>query len=222
MPGRTFAIGDIHGCDVALDTLLAKLALTAQDKAVVLGDVVDRGPNSRRAIELLLDLQSTCKVVLIQGNHEEMMLNALGGGEWLQSWLAYGGTTTLASYGDEPSSIPREHLDFLSSGRDFAETELDIFIHASLDPRLELPAQPPELLRWTHLAGHEPPHFSGKRVICGHTPQTSGLPLAFPGWICIDTAVFKQGWLTALDVDTGEIHQASQAGKFRKGTPSAD
>jgi serine/threonine protein phosphatase 1 len=221
VPGRTFAIGDIHGCDVALDTLLSKLALTAQDKVVLLGDVVDRGPDSRRVIERLIDLQAKCQVVLILGNHEEMMLDALRGGEWLQSWLAYGGATTLASYGDDPANIPREHLDFLSSGREFAETEFDIFIHATLDPRLELPAQPPELLRWTHLTGNESPHVSGKRVICGHTPQLSGVPLAFPGWICIDTAVFKQGWLTALDVDTGEIHQASQAGKFRKGTPMA-
>lgn len=220
MPGRTFAVGDIHGCDVALETLLSKLDLAAQDTVVVLGDVIDRGPNSRRAIELLLDLQSKCKVIPILGNHEEMMLDALGGGEWLQSWLSYGGVTTLKSYDDDPSNIPREHLDFLSSGRDFVETELDIFIHAALDPQLELAAQPIELLRWTHIAGQEAPHVSGKRVVCGHTPQLSGVPLSFPGWICIDTAVFKQGWLTALDVDSGEIHQATQDGKFRKGTPA--
>ena len=217
MAARTLAIGDIHGCDVALRTLLAALAPTDDDTVVVLGDVVDRGPDSRSVIEQLLTLRRQCRLVLLLGNHEEMMLDALAGGEWAEGWLRYGGTTTLASYEGDAHGIPLQHLEFLRSGRDFWETDRELFIHANLEAGVPLGEQHPEWLRWTHLSGTEQPLPSGKRVICGHTPQKSGEPLVLPGWVGIDTFACGGGWLTGLDVDTNEYRQANQAGKERHG-----
>ena len=70
MPGRTLAIGDIHGSYAALATLLPVVSPGSDDTIVVLGDVVDRGPGSREAIDTLLELGKRCRVILIQGNHE--------------------------------------------------------------------------------------------------------------------------------------------------------
>lgn len=217
MPARLFAIGDIHGCDVALDTLLKTLAPGADDTIVVLGDVVDRGAGSKRAVDRLLSLRDECRLILLQGNHEQMMLEALRDGLGAEDWLRFGGMETLLSYGGDPRKVPPEHLDFMASGLPYWETESELFIHANLQPGVPLEQQLAEWLRWTHLKGIEQPHPSGKRVICGHTPQRSGEPLVLPGWVCIDTFACGGGWLTGLNVATNDYLQANQAGEQRQG-----
>jgi serine/threonine protein phosphatase 1 len=129
--------------------------------------------------------------------------------------LRYGGTATLFSYGGDPRKIPTEHLEFLRSGINFWESASEVFVHANLEPGVPLEGQHEEWLRWTHLSGNEEPHPSGKRVICGHTPQKEGLPIVLPGWVGIDTCAWGAGWLTCLDVGTDEYVQANQAGQSR-------
>ena len=219
MPARTLAIGDIHGCDVALEVLLSRLDLTADDTLIVLGDVVDRGPNTKRSVELLLQARKSCRLVFITGNHEQMMLSAVKGGNLELMWLRYGGLEALESYGGGYGMIPAEHLEFLGSGCDFCETPGEIFVHANLEPEIPLEKQSIELLRWTHLTGSEPRHPSGRRVICGHTSQKSGRPLLFDGWACIDTFAWGGEWLTCLEPATNLVYQARQRGDFRGGIP---
>src|SRR5690349_21287118 len=98
MTGRTLAIGDVHGCDRALETLLDMLAISATDTVVFLGDLVDRGPASQQVLDRVIALQSLCKVVLIMGNHEELMRNAISGRGLFNAWLEIGGRETLGSY----------------------------------------------------------------------------------------------------------------------------
>lgn len=217
--GRTLAIGDIHGSDVALETLVRELSLKADDTLVVLGDVVDRGPGSRQAVEQLLRCREDCRVVLILGNHEEMMVDALAlaVGTWTDDWLRFGGAATVTSYGGEDYEVPQEHFEFLQSGLDYWQTDSALFVHANLEPGVPLAEQTPEWLRWTHLTGRERPHPSGRRVICGHTPQKSGIPLVRAGWVCVDTFAWGGGWLTALDVDADEFVQTNQSGEIRYG-----
>ena len=94
---RTLAIGDMHGCLTALETLLDVVAPSEEDQLVTLGDYVDRGPDSRGVIERLLALDRECHLVPLRGNHELMMLDAkqLRGAMF---WRLAGGTNTLASY----------------------------------------------------------------------------------------------------------------------------
>lgn len=217
MPGRTLAIGDIHGSDVALEKLLGTLSIAPDDTVVVLGDAVDRGPGSRQVVEKLLKLGENCRLVFILGNHEQMMVAALDGTGPIEPWLRYGGTATLFSYGGDPRRVPAAHLDFLRSGLDFWQSPRELFIHANLEPGVPLEKQREEWLRWTHLSGTETPHPSGKRVICGHTPQKDGVPIVLPGWVGIDTYAWGSGWLTCLEVDSDEYVQANQAGQTRTG-----
>lgn len=223
--GRTIAIGDIHGCDVALERLLDRLTPTAADLVVSLGDVCDRGPDTRRVIDTLIDLGSRCDFKLILGNHDEMMLGVFGRHHRmdLSFWWGVGGAETIEAYGGDPDKVPAEHLDFLQSALPYFETESEIFIHASLQPGVPLNEQEGDWLRWRKIDGSEPPEPSGRGVVCGHTSQKSGVPVAWNGWACIDTRVFDHGgWLTALVAGPDEIYQANQKGETRGPFPLAD
>lgn len=199
-----------------MERLVSAIDVQACDTLVVLGDVIDRGPTSRDVVAQLLELQGRCRLVLIQGNHEEMMLDALGGrGD--DGWLQYGGRETLESYGGHVDDVPKNHREFLSDGLAYWETDETIFVHANLEPGVPLVDQRPRWLRWTHLTGRELPHPSGKRVVCGHTPQSNGLPFVMDGWTCLDTLCWAGGFLTCLDLASNEIWQAQESGIVRTG-----
>ena len=215
MAGRILAIGDIHGCDVALESVLDRFDPTAEDTVVVLGDIVDRGPGTRQAIERLIDVSRTSRLIGILGNHEQMFLEAYHGGDVLDTWIGFGGQAVLDSYGGDFDSIPQEHIEFLLSFRNYWKTDSEIFVHANLEPDVPLKEQTIEWLRWRKLTGAEPPHRSGKRIICGHSPQRTGRPLVRDGWVCIDTAACRGLFLTGLDVTTNLVYQSDPAGRLR-------
>ena len=219
MAGRTFAIGDIHGCRIALEALCESLELTSEDTFIVLGDVVDRGPDTNGAIEVLLTVDETCKMILIMGNHEEMLLSAYQSKEEFHRWLMVGGREALDSYGRKMKNIPSSHREFLMSSVDYHETDSEIYIHANLEPGVTLSEQRPTWLRWEHLTGMEYPHESGKRVICGHTQQKKGKPLVWDGWVCLDTGAYRLNPLSCLDVETNTLHRADESGKVYEPVP---
>ncbi len=216
MPARTLAIGDIHGCDVALAHLLERLNPAADDTVVLLGDVVDRGPATRQVIDRLIALRKSCQLIFIMGNHEEMMRDAISGSGLLHAWMETGGRETLDSYGGLIDDIPAPHIRFLMSTVPFYETQTEIFVHASLEPGISLKNQSADWLRWKHLGGSERRHESGKRIICGHTPQTDGVPLVLDGWVCLDTFAHGGKFLSALDLATDHVYQASERGEVRE------
>ncbi len=220
--GRLLAIGDIHGCHIAFETLLAHLAITPSDTVVVLGDVIDRGPGTRQVIERLIELKPRCQLVFLLGNHEEMFLDSLAIDEFQDPWLGFGGLETLMSYGahaEDTGEIPPEHITFLRSGLDFFETPSTVFVHASLEPGCPLIEQTPEWLRWAKLTRKELPLPSGQRVVCGHTAQKTGEVWVGNGWVCIDTYAYGGRYLTAFDVGNDLVYQTNQAGEFRGPTP---
>lgn len=220
---RILAIGDIHGHLTALDALLAAVKPTPADSLIFLGDYVDRGPDSRGVIDRVLQLEKTHRVVALRGNHEQMMMDSRGGPGLLPTWLINGGEAALASYAKpgregELADVPPAHWNFLDHVCvDWFETDDFIFVHGGLAPHLSLPEQPIPVLRWQKLTPAVKPHFSGKTMVCGHTPQTSGLPLDVGHAICIDTGIYMpQGRLTCLDVQDGTFWQASQEGEIRE------
>ena len=215
MTGRTFAIGDIHGCHVALDVLLENLQLTGDDTLIIVGDAVDRGPGTKQTLDTLLELEQNCTLRYIRGNHEEMMLDGLAGGSLERTWLQYGGQEALESYGGEYDMVPTEHIRFMDASLKYWESETDIFVHASLKPEVPLPQQTGEWLRWQRFTSLETPHPSGKRVVCGHTPQMSGLPTKTEGWICLDTWAYHGLYLSCIDVANHFLYQTQQNGSFR-------
>ena len=218
---RNRAIGDIHGCLRALDLLLEMVQPQPDDLVVTLGDYVDRGPDSCGVLDRLLDLHRQCKMVSLRGNHDIMMLESRDKLSVFEDWLDSGGTATLRSYGIEPcwntfaDGIPPAHWSFLKERcLPYYETDTHFFVHANAYPDMPLGGQPDHMLFWERLnPEHMRVHESGKIMVCGHTSQRSGRPMDFGYAVCIDTWVYGDGWLTCLDVSSGQYWQTNQKGK---------
>jgi serine/threonine protein phosphatase 1 len=225
---RILAIGDIHGCSLAFDTLIAAVKPQPSDKIITLGDYVDRGPDSKGVINRLIALHSTGRLTALRGNHELMMLQVRDSAVLPKAvrhrkksqWRQKGGEATLASYSKSGKAgkladVPDNHWDFIENVCvNWYETEKHFFVHANAYPDVPLVDQPDYMLFWEKF-DNPAPHLSGKTMVCGHTSQKSGVPLNLGHAICIDTRVYGKGWLTCLDVTSGKVWQANQAGQQR-------
>jgi serine/threonine protein phosphatase 1 len=219
---RYLAIGDIHGYADVLRRLLEIVRPEAKDEIITLGDYVDRGPDSRGVLDMMIELNRTNRLTALRGNHDYMMQEARKGADYLSGWLACGGRETLQSYGDSAvggtlDDVPAEHWRFLNDVCvDWYEIDTHFFVHAQANPHLPLDEQPLYLLHWEALY-ETAPHESGKIMVCGHTKQRSGLPRNWGHAVCIDTWVYGDGWLTCLDVMSGKLWQANRKGETREG-----
>ena len=213
--GRTFVIGDIHGCLDEVDILLDHLDPTTADTVVFLGDYIDRGPASREVIDRLLRLrQRGPRCVFLKGNHEDMLLGYLGGrGHHGSMFLYNGGDATLRSYGVDPPSVsaaqaavPAAHVEFLRT------LELQyvhgpfLCTHAGVDPRRPLNGQREEDLLWIRdefLFNAHPFPFT---VLFGHTPQRDVL-VDLPYKIGLDTGLVYWNKLSCLELQELRLYQ---------------
>ena len=221
-----YAIGDVHG----RRDLLERLLLAIEDDAarhgarwriVFLGDIIDRGPESRQAIDLVIrTLHGVPGSQLILGNHEEFVLRFLDQPEERRQigelWLRNGGEETLASYGIDLSISPDEiaarlaeefpaHVEALRSAEWRVETERYFLVHGGVDPQVRLDRQDPETTRWIR---HEFLDFTGplpKVVVHGHTPTDSFLPEVHANRIGIDTGAVFSGHLTCAFLDESDL-----------------
>lgn len=221
-PGpRTFAIGDVHGQTEKLRKLLAKLkALAASGDALVfIGDLIDRGPDSRGSINLVLEQLGggwPGPVTVLKGNHEAMLLSGLDGDPEFtrDAWFRYGGISTLQSYGvgwqeeEWQGSIPAGHVGFLRSLKTWHRDAHGIYVHAGLHPGQAPEETGEEILLWTREAFYTSDHEWDLPVVFGHTPMYEP-PVAMnrqPAWrpmlrtekIGIDTGAGYGGPLTAV------------------------
>lgn len=218
---RILALGDIHGCSIALRTLLDAVQPGSDDLLITLGDYVDRGPDSKGVLDILLGLEKTTQLKPLIGNHEVLLMDAMAGQVDVEAWLRVGGHETLQSYAPEAGAlswkhIVPEHMEFLTQRclRHW-ETENHLFVHANANAVFPLSEQTDDWLFWTRFEDSYP-HVSGKTMICGHTAQRTGRPALRPHAVCLDTWAYGDGWLTCMDVDTGEFTQANQAGQLKK------
>lgn len=218
---RTLAIGDIHGCSTALKTLVSAVNPTEADQLIFLGDYVNRGPDSRGVIQFLIDLAARRRCVFLRGNHEVMTLQGRDERTKATVWNFTGGGDALRSYGfdgrgDWWELIPKTHWDFLDATRRYFETDRHIFVHACLDPQLDLAEQSDSDIFWERFDAIRP-HKSGKKIIVGHTPTRDGEISDIGYAACVDTGAVMGRWLTALDVESGRFWQANQKGILRNG-----
>jgi serine/threonine protein phosphatase 1 len=214
-PGeRLYAIGDVHGCvhrlaalhaDIRADLLARPFA--GRVSLVHLGDYVDRGLETARVLDLLLGPPPVpgAEMVLLKGNHEEMMLGACALGATstaLRFWLENGGLATLESYGTDPSfpdwlaRIPPAHLALLRRCPLRHAAGDYLFVHAGVRPEVPLDRQDPHDLLWIRepfLSWRKP---LGAVVVHGHTPTR--VPEVRPHRIGIDTGACFGGTLTCL------------------------
>nr|WP_228140553.1 metallophosphoesterase [Moraxella osloensis] len=105
-----------------------------------LGDVIDRGADSKGVLDTIMQYQILCHVILIKGNHEEMMLGAVYEREYLKYWLKFGGIETLQSFGvtfgvtidlQGLLQIPYVYYKLLKTSLPYYQTDDFIFTHAT-------------------------------------------------------------------------------------------
>lgn len=220
---RVYAIGDVHGCADLLDALLAMIAQDDAARArkpislILLGDLVDRGPNSRGVVERVMALTgSGGDVRCLKGNHEEaFILAARGDLRALPLFRRMEGEATLASYGLDPAlfrvmtdaeladwmerHVPRAHVDFLDALPDSIAIGDYLFVHAGIRPGVPIDDQMPADLRWIRqeFLAHRGRHPS--MIVHGHSISEDVDEQA--GRIGIDTGAFLSGRLTALGLE---------------------
>lgn len=217
-----YAVGDIHGRADLLERLLADIHTDAASRPqprkvlVCLGDYVDRGPESRRVVDLLIGARERgVEAIFLKGNHEELMLRFLESAAGGPLWMGNGGAATLHSYGvyvsAHPASDP-EHLEYFrrqlqdrlpSAHRKFFERlrlyhqEGDyLFVHAGIRPGIALTEQADDDLVWIRREFTSSDADFGKVVVHGHS--ISRAPVVKDNRIGIDTGAFASGILTCL------------------------
>lgn len=212
--GCTWAIGDIHGYASILSALLDYTPIRRGDRLVFLGDLIDRGPETPQVLEIIHRLRRQHEVILVRGNHEQMMLKARHDRDARREWLLCDGEATVDAYAAKTmDDIPDVVWELLESTVPYYETDSAIYVHANLDANVELSTQCEHDLYWRPCT-YPSAHISGKTMVCGHTFQESGFPRRWLKAICIDTlnSHSGEGVLTALNFEKMAFWQAGANG----------
>jgi serine/threonine protein phosphatase 1 len=221
-PGeRVYAIGDIHG---RLDLFSEMIERIEEDDArrgpasttvVLLGDLIDRGPDSAGVIDAARAWAQRRPLRVLAGNHEEMFLKSFDKAETLRHFLRFGGRETLLSYPiglaeyqslslEElqqrmPQIVPAEHVAYLESLEDSVTIGDYLFVHAGIRPGVPLADQSQSDLRWIREMFIEDSRDHGCIVVHGHTICDDVEEM--PNRIGIDTGAYKSGRLTCLALE---------------------
>lgn len=219
---RVFVIGDIHGCPDETALLLRNLheqqGVNDDDVVIFLGDFIDRGPDSRAAVEAVLDFKwKHPRSRFLRGNHEDMLLDFLGfGGRHGSAYLqkGNGGIETLESYGVSPfdppeqilASLPPAHFKFFCDLESIILVDKFICVHAGLNPLRDLDAQNDLDVFWIREEFIYNVHAFDKMIVFGHTPNPE-VYLHTPWKVGLDTGLVFGGKLTCLELLTGHLLQ---------------
>ena len=192
---KTYVIGDLHGRRTQLRALLDLLPRDpAHDTLVLLGDLVDRGPEITGTVADVLELQQAqpTRVVCLRGNHEQMLLDFVDKGDLLWLHHAVGSEQTIEQYTGQRlrvrteqdfvalreafnAALPAAHLEFFRGLPLWHEDDYALYVHAGLAGSKHPRDTPAQVLLWTR-DPHFYKHYAGKPCVFGHTP-TPLLPL---------------------------------------------
>lgn len=219
---RIYAVGDVHGRLDLLEGMHARIeAELAEDppddwRIIHLGDYVDRGPDSRGVLDMLIDAtRRDERVVTLAGNHDQGFLDFLAYPSPDGLFANNGGEMTALSYGvtldfDDPvelasghaklrRAVPQSHIGFLN-GLGYSASFGDFFFcHAGIRPGVPLEEQNPRDLLWIRGEFLNYPGLHPKVIVHGHTPH--GEPQVMANRVDVDTFACRSGVLTALVID---------------------
>lgn len=167
---RKFAISDIHGCPKTFEALLDHLAFTTADELYLLGDYIDRGPDSKGVIDFIWKLEREgYHVRCLRGNHEEMLLDEMRSvGQW------YRNDATMQSFScKHVGLIDVAYQGFLESLHWHFEVDGYLLVHAGLNFKAENPLADRDELTWIRDWYGDIDHdwLDRRIVVHGHTPQ---------------------------------------------------
>jgi serine/threonine protein phosphatase 1 len=213
---RRFAITDIHGCRATFEAILREINLQRMDTLYLLGDYIDRGPDGKGVLDLMLNLsRDGYDLQPLRGNHEQLLLDALDDQEAFKVWKGNGGYATLKEFGvDHPKHLSKRYLDFLKSLELMHLLNDYVLVHAGLDFRKNDPIHETAQadLLWARDFRCDPSALSGRTLVTGHTLAClSEIHQSLTTHhIKIDNGCYSKGHLgfgalVALDLDTRAI-----------------
>ncbi|HWM46454.1 MAG TPA: metallophosphoesterase family protein [Xanthobacteraceae bacterium] len=226
-PGRrVYAVGDIHGRRDLLALLMDRIDADSRSRPVekpveiYLGDYIDRGPDSRGVIDLLIARARTRETICLKGNHEALLLQFMRQPDVLATWRHYGALPTLASYGLYPSLNPSEteqkrlsaglrgaltgdHTRFLASLVPCAAMGDFLFVHAGVKPGIPLSRQTEHDMMWIREDFLKHESSFEKMIVHGHTPVTA--PEFRTNRINVDTGAYATGRLSCVVIEGSDL-----------------
>ncbi|VDC27288.1 metallophosphoesterase [Pseudogemmobacter humi] len=236
---RSYAIGDIHGhLDLlkrAHERIAADMAVHGPAPVIHLGDLEDRGPDSRGVIGWLMQgIARGEDWVVLKGNHDRLFTRFLGDPWWEDpglprplNWLhpRVGGAETLASYGvrapaDRPveavhadgrAAVDPAHVAFLEALPSHLLRGETLFVHAGIRPGVALAEQTEDDLVWIRQGFLDDARDHGPLVIHGHTSIDA--PLHYGNRVNIDSSAAYGGPLTAIAVEGREVFHLTDLGR---------
>jgi len=218
---RQWVIPDIHGHAKTLRCLVEELIKpTRYDEIYLLGDYIDRGPDSKGVIDYIRQLeQDEYRVVPLKGNHEDYMVELYdaetsSGTSWLMNfanrkrkiWNVIGGKATLASFhANHLKDVPADYIEWMRNLRYYVELDNFVLVHAGLNFRNEDPYEDKEAMLWFRDYEILPEKIGHRRIVHGHVPVNMEL---------ITLAVSNK-FYKFIDIDNGPyIHGRSGFGNL--------
>jgi hypothetical protein len=230
MDSRTILIGDVHGCIDELKLLLNKLNYCPEDRVILLGDLIDRGPDSLAVIRLANEYHFEC----VMGNHEHQLLKFLNKGD----------KNKPPKKKNYYSKLSIEDIDFIKNMKQYIKIDNTIAVHAGLKPGIALTDQLESdlfYLRYTNLQNNFSRLKSTKKynkekmgfyfwthfwngpesVVYGHNVHsldTPNIEKISSDVFCygLDTGCCYGGKLTALILETKQVVQVQSKKTYYK------
>lgn len=207
--GRRFAISDIHGCSLTFNALLKQIALTKKDQLFLVGDLVNRGPQSDKVLDKILKLQSKgYQLYFIRGNHEQLVLNTIkkSAGQRKRRLKANKSKNLL-----EQDQLKEKYASLLKSSVHFVETEDYYIVHAGFNFKSTEPFNDAFSMMNIRSFKTRNKFLNGKKIVIGHQPKNisniiqriqEGRKKIFIDNGCVNSNLKKQGNLVCLNLDT--------------------
>lgn len=183
---KTWVIPDIHGCLATFKALIEhQIEPDKDDRLILLGDYIDRGPDSKGVIDYIIELEAQgYQINKLMGNHEDYCITAWEEDQDMKSflgirpktktqkeWEVYGGKQTLESFGvDRPREIPDKYINWMKDLEYFVEVDGYIMVHAGFNFEEEDPFADKFAMIWIREFQAKPESINGKTIIHGHVP----------------------------------------------------
>ncbi len=229
MNGRTLVIGDIHGALKALEQVVERANVSANDTLIFLGDYVDGWSDAPNVINYLIQLKTTHNCIFIKGNHDELCLKWLTKQQHNPQWLIHGGQTTVDAYSSIEKGIIDLHILFLEHLENYhIDSENRLYVHAGFTHERGVKNETfPKMFYWERtlweMALAMDKNLTKENVLypkrllnyneiyIGHTSLTRigiSKPYKAANVWNIDTGAAYKNPLTILNVDTKEFWQS--------------
>jgi len=221
---KTIIIGDIHGCYEEFIALLEKCVFCPEeDKLILNGDLMDRGPCSWEVLQKVkqLSLEMGDRFILIRGSHEKLLLDSSKNWQDWVLWNLVGKRSAVKSFRQHGEDLLSSRAWIESNSRLWYQEPLFQCAHAGIKTE-KIEDNDEHTLLMDHsitrknqycgkltITGHihlkQPTYFDGSGFKGSVLEYQKPMPLPEKGVICIDTGCSEGSRLTAMVIRGNEF-----------------